>query len=123
VIVFWLWMARGQKVVPTARSSSSAEYVYDFVRNGIARDILGPRVPQVPAVPAALFSFILVNNLVRAVLPLHVPDLLQDRLRLGPGPVSRGCVYNGAGIKKWGSSATSSTLTLPSRRPEVTCGR
>ncbi|HMQ66678.1 MAG TPA: F0F1 ATP synthase subunit A, partial [Arachnia sp.] len=39
VIVLWWLAARSLKVKPT-KSQFLAEYVYEFVRNGIARDIL-----------------------------------------------------------------------------------
>ena len=45
VIVFWVWMSRGLKVVPGKRQVFG-EYCYNFIRNSLARD----------------FSFILINN-------------------------------------------------------------
>ncbi|HNV11140.1 MAG TPA: F0F1 ATP synthase subunit A [Propionibacteriaceae bacterium] len=61
VIGLWLWAARGLKVVPSKRQYF-AEYLYDFVRNGIARDILGHDYRKYLPYLLALFSFILVNN-------------------------------------------------------------
>ena len=40
VIGFWLWMANRQKMVPSKRQFVG-EYLYDMLRNSIARDILG----------------------------------------------------------------------------------
>lgn len=62
VIVLWLWASRGLKIKP-GKGQFFAEYVYEFVRNGIARDILHADYRKYLPWLLALFSFILVNNL------------------------------------------------------------
>lgn len=61
VIILWVWGARGLKVRPTKRQFAM-EYLYEFVRNGIARDILGREYRKYLPYLLALFSFLLVNN-------------------------------------------------------------
>ncbi|GAE71261.1 ATP synthase A chain [Cutibacterium acnes JCM 18916] len=61
VIVFWVWMSRGLKVVPGKRQVFG-EYCYNFIRNSLARDTIGHGFePWLPYL-VALFSFILINN-------------------------------------------------------------
>lgn len=61
VIAFWLWGSRNLKKVPGKRQFAF-EYLYDFIRNSVARDALGHDFrPYLPYL-LALFSFILVNN-------------------------------------------------------------
>lgn len=62
VIVLWLWASRGLKLKP-GKGQFFAEYVYEFVRNGIARDTLHAEYRKYLPWLLALFSFILVNNL------------------------------------------------------------
>lgn len=61
VIGLWLWLAHDLKLVPN-KKQVFAEYAYDFIRNSVGRDLLGPAYrPYVPYL-IGLFSFILVNN-------------------------------------------------------------
>ena len=62
VIAFWLWMANGHKLVP-GKKQFIGEQLYNVVRNGIARDLLGHEYRRFLPYLVALFSFILVNNL------------------------------------------------------------
>ena len=48
IIIFWLVMARKKQMVPS-KGQFIGETAYFFVRNSIARDRPGPRLPQVPA--------------------------------------------------------------------------
>jgi len=61
VIVLWWLAARKLSLVP-GRGQFFWEYVYSFVRNGIARDILGPEYRRYLPYLLGLFSFLLVNN-------------------------------------------------------------
>ncbi|MDR1790401.1 MAG: F0F1 ATP synthase subunit A [Propionibacteriaceae bacterium] len=61
VIIMWLVFARKQTIVPSRRQFAG-EFLYDIVRNGIGRDILGPDFrPYLPYL-LGLISFIIVNN-------------------------------------------------------------
>ncbi|MDO5634279.1 MAG: F0F1 ATP synthase subunit A [Micrococcus sp.] len=70
---FFTWAMRRPKLVP-GKAQWLAESGYSFVRNGIARDILGERDFKV-WVPLlfALFFFVLVNNIFGAIPFLQLP--------------------------------------------------
>ena len=59
VIGFWLWMARGQQVVPS-KKQFLGEQLYNLLRNTIARDILGHDYRKFLPYLVALFSFCLL---------------------------------------------------------------
>jgi len=61
VIVLWVWASRRLKVKPT-KAQFFSEYLYEFIRNGVARDILGHDFRKFLPYLLGLFSFILVNN-------------------------------------------------------------
>ncbi|MCI1747724.1 MAG: F0F1 ATP synthase subunit A [Acidipropionibacterium sp.] len=61
VIGLWLWLSHAMKVVPGKRQVF-AEYCYDFVRNTLVRDIIGPGFRKWLPYLLAVFSFVLVNN-------------------------------------------------------------
>lgn len=61
VIGLWVWAARRLKVVPT-KGQFFSEYLYDFIRNGVARDLLGHDYRKFLPYLLGLFSFVLVNN-------------------------------------------------------------
>jgi F-type H+-transporting ATPase subunit a len=62
IILFFLWAYRDPKLVPT-RSQWLAESVYGFVRDGVAKDIIGHDGLRFAPYLTSLFLFILVNNL------------------------------------------------------------
>lgn len=68
LLVFFLVAYRAPKIVPT-RTQWVAESVYGFVRDGIARELIGSREGlRFAAYLTALFSFILVTN-VFGIIP------------------------------------------------------
>lgn len=115
VIAFWLWMARGQKVVPGKRQTVG-ELIYDFVRNGIARDILGPEFRKYLPLLLTIFSFILVNNLFGQFFFFMFPTFSKIGFAWGLAFVAW-LVYNGAGIKKHGFLGYLKHATIPSGVP------
>jgi F-type H+-transporting ATPase subunit a len=62
VIVFFLVAYRDPKLVPT-KTQWLAESVYGFIRDGVARDMIGERGVRFAPYLSTLFVFILVNNL------------------------------------------------------------
>jgi len=62
VLVVWLWASRRLSVKPSKRQWWF-EYFYDFIRNGVSRDIIGPGYQRWTPLLLALFFLILVNNL------------------------------------------------------------
>ncbi|MBB1495291.1 F0F1 ATP synthase subunit A [Propioniciclava sp. MC1595] len=116
VIGFWLWMARGQSIVP-GKKQAVGEFVYDFVRNGIARDILGPEFRKYLPLLLTLFSFILVNNLFGQFFLFMFPTFSKIGFAWGLALVAW-VVYNGAGIKKHGLFGYLKHATLPAGVPK-----
>lgn len=116
VIVFWLWMAKGQTIVP-GKKQAVGEFVYDFVRNGIARDILGPDFRRYLPFLVALFSFILVNNLFGQFFFFMFPTFSKIGFAWGLALLAW-LLYNGAGIKKHGFVGYLKHATLPAGVPK-----
>jgi F-type H+-transporting ATPase subunit a len=61
IIVLFMLAYRNPKLVPT-KSQWLAESVYGFVRDGVAKDIIGQEGVRFAPYLASLFVFILVNN-------------------------------------------------------------
>ncbi len=115
VLAFWLIMARKNKLVPT-KGQYIGETAYFFVRNGIARDMLGHDFKRYLPLLIALFSFILVNNLF-GVFPL---TLLPTFAHVGWAYGLAGLVwivYNAAGIGRHGPWGYLKRTCLPSGVP------
>jgi F-type H+-transporting ATPase subunit a len=62
ILIFFLLAYRNPKLVPT-RVQWMAESVYGFIRDGVARDVIGSEGIRFAPYLATLFCFILVNNL------------------------------------------------------------
>ena len=116
VIVLWWLAARSLKVKPT-KGQFLAEYVYEFVRNGIARDILGHDFRRYLPFLLALFSFILVNNLFGQFALFMFPTFSKIGFAWGLA-LCAWVLYNGAGIRKWGLLGYLKHATLPAGVPK-----
>lgn len=117
VIGFWLFMAHNQRVVP-GRKQALGEMLYNLVRNGIARDILGPDFRKFLPYLVALFSFILVNNLFGQTFVFMFPTFSKIGYAWGLALLSW-LLYNGVGIKKWGFFGYLKHATLPAGVPKA----
>src|SRR5918998_2163632 len=62
IILFFLFAYRNPKLVPT-KSQWLAESTYGFVRDGVAKDVIGREGLRFAPYLASLFLFIMVNNL------------------------------------------------------------
>ncbi len=116
VIVFWLWMSRNLKVVPT-KKQFLGEQLYGLVRNSIARDILGHDFRRYLPFLLALFSFILVNNLFGQFFLFMFPTFSKIGFAWGLA-ICAWLLYNGAGIRKWGFFGYLKHATLPAGVPK-----
>jgi F-type H+-transporting ATPase subunit a len=67
ILIFFLVAYRNPKLVPT-RTQWIAESVYGFVRDGIAKDMIGARGVAFAPYLTTLFVFVLVNN-IWAIIP------------------------------------------------------
>ncbi len=100
VIVFWLLASRKLQVVP-GRGQFFAEYVYEFIRNGIARETLHHEYRRYIPYLLALFSFILVNNWFGEFFYFMYPTFSNIGYPLALALLSW-LVYVGAGFRKFG---------------------
>lgn len=100
VIILWLLAARRLKVVPS-KGQFLAEQAYDLVRNGIARDLLGPEFRKYLPYLLALFFFILLNNWFGIFAPFMFPSFSNIGYAYAFAIMSW-LIYNGAGIAKHG---------------------
>ena len=120
ILAFWLIMARKQAMVPS-KSQFLGETAYFFIRNTIARDMIGHDYRKYLPLIIALFSFVLVNNLwgVFPLLLLPTPSHVGWAYGLA---LLVWVIYNGVGIA---SSAYSATSRTPRSRPVCPrpCGR
>ena len=97
---FWVASRRGE-LVP-GKLQFAGEQAYTFVRNGIARDIIGSRdfMMFVPYL-VALFFFILVNNFFGLVPLIQFPSFSRASFAYGLAALTW-VLYNGVGIRRHG---------------------
>lgn len=100
VIVLWLVASRKLHLVP-GKGQFLAEYFYNFVRNGIARDILGPEYRRYLPYLLGLFSFLLVNNWFGETFVFMLPTFSNIGYVYALAVMSW-LIYIGAGIHKHG---------------------
>ena len=117
VIGFWLWMAHRQKVVPGKRQFLG-EALYNVLRNGIARDIVGHDYQRFVPYLVALFSFILVNNLFGEFFLFMFPTFSKIGYAWALAILSW-LLYNGVGVAKWGFFGYLKRTTLPPGVPKA----
>lgn len=114
-IVFWVVLARRLKVVPT-KGQFIGESIYDLVRNGIARDTIGPDFVKFLPLLLGLFSFVLINNLF-GIFPLTLlPTFGHVGWAYGLA-IMVWVVYNAVGIRKHGVFGYIKHTTLPGGVP------
>ena len=98
VLVLWLIVARNLKIVPS-KGQFLAEQLYDMVRNGIARDILGQDFRKYLPYLLALFCFLLVNNWF-GIFALFMFPTFSNIGYAWAFAIMSWLIYNGAGIAK-----------------------
>lgn len=115
VIVFWVVMARKNKMVPS-KGQFIGESAYFFVRNSIARDNIGHDFRKFLPWLIALFSFILINNLWGIFPFTMMPTTAHAGWAYGLAAMVW-IVYNGVGIAKHGVGGYLKRATLPAGVP------
>lgn len=100
ILGYWLWASRRLQVVP-GKAQFVAEALYDFVRNNIARDILGHDYKKYLPYLLGLFCFILVNNLFGVFFLFMYPTFSNIGYAYGLAFLTW-CIYVGSGFKKHG---------------------
>lgn len=117
ITVFFVAAARKSALVP-GKLQFAGEAVYGFVRNGIARDVIGHDfLPFVPYL-VTIFSFILVNNVFGIVPLIQFPTMA----RIGfPAVLAilTWLVFNYIGIKRKGLGTYLKTMLFPPGVPKA----
>lgn len=100
LLIFFLAASRNPKVVP-GKLQFAGEGVYGFVRQGIARDVIGPHgLPYAPFL-ASLFAFILANNVMGVIPFAQIAPTAKFAMPLVLAVVSY-VVFIAIGIKRQG---------------------
>ena len=117
VIGLFFYMAfRRAKVVP-GRLQWMAESVYGFIREGVAREVMGPAGLKFAPYLTVLFCFIFMNNLYE-ILPLaQVPVNSRIAFPLMLALVTYG-IYNYMGIKRKGLGGYLKGIAVPPGVPK-----
>jgi F-type H+-transporting ATPase subunit a len=118
VLVFLFFRAASaQQAMVPSRLQFVGEGMYGFVRNTLARDVIGSRdfMRFVPYL-FALFFFILLNNLFATIPFLQFPTLSRAGLTYALAILSW-VVYNAAGIQRHGFGGYLKLQTVPSGVP------
>lgn len=102
VLAVFFWLAARPAALVPGRLQFVGEGVYGFVRNSIAREVIGSRdfrtyVPYL----ATLFSFILLNNLLGIIPFIQFPTMSKFGLPLFLAIISW-LLYNIVGIRRQG---------------------
>ncbi len=116
IAVLWLIASRKNKMVP-GRGQFIGEAFYMFIRNSLARDMIGHDFRRYVPLLIALFSFVLVNNLF-GIFPLFLlPTASHAGWAYGLAIVVW-LVYNGVGIAKHGFFGYVKHTVLPPGVPK-----
>ncbi len=100
ICVLWVVATRKLKVVPT-KGQYLVETMYEYVRNGIGRDIIGPGYRTWVPFLTATFFFILVNNWFGEFFLFMFPAFSNIGYAYGLGIVVM-VIYVAAGFKAHG---------------------
>ena len=113
VLGFFLLASRKQAMVP-GKLQYAGEQAYSFVRNDIARDIIGSRdfLRFVPYL-VSLFFFVLINNLYGIIPLLQFPTFSRSGYAYGLAALTW-LLYNGVGIARHGVGGYIKHQSLPS---------
>jgi F-type H+-transporting ATPase subunit a len=117
ILAFWLIMARKQAMVPS-KGQFLGETAYFFIRNTIARDMIGHDYRKYLPLIIALFSFVLVNNLWGVFPLLLLPTPAHVGWAYGLALLVW-VIYNGVGIRKFGPLGYLKNTTLPAGVPKA----
>nr|WP_237267991.1 F0F1 ATP synthase subunit A [Tessaracoccus aquimaris] len=119
VIILWWIASRNLKVKPS-KGQFAAEYIYEFVRNGIARDILHSDFRRFLPYLLGLFSFLLVNNWFGELFVFMYPTFSNVGYAYGLAILSW-LIYIGAGFQKWGFGGFLKKSLIPRAFPATCC--
>jgi F-type H+-transporting ATPase subunit a len=111
VLLFWLIVSRRLKVVPSKRQYVG-EFLYNMLRNGVARDVIGTNYQKYVPWLVALFTFIVVNNFFGEFFLFMFPTFSKVGFAWALAILSW-VLYNAVGIKKYGFGKYLKKMTMP----------
>jgi F-type H+-transporting ATPase subunit a len=102
ISVFFLMASSRLKIVPN-KFQFTAESIYDFGRNNIAREQIGSKefMPFVPLI-LALFTFVLVNNIFGLIPLIQFPTMSHIGFPLALSLLVVYPIWHGVGFKRHG---------------------
>ena len=117
VLALWLWLTTRHAAVVPGRGQWYTEQVYNFARNGIARDMIGSKefMRFVPFL-FSLFVFILLNNLFGVIPGFQNPTMARIGFPIGLNLIVY-VMYHWVGLRKAGSIGAYLGGLLPSGLP------
>ena len=100
VSVFFILSSRKAALVPS-KLQFAGEGVYGFIRNGMAKDVIGPEFMRFVPYLFTLFTFVLVNNFFAIVPMLQFPTFSRVGFAYALALITY-LVYHSVGVKKQG---------------------
>ncbi|HLZ37153.1 MAG TPA: F0F1 ATP synthase subunit A [Mycobacteriales bacterium] len=117
IATFFLVTARRAALVP-GRLQFTGEGLYNLVRNGIARDVIGQGFERYVPYLVALFTFILVNNLFGIVPFIQFPTMSRIAFPAVLA-VLTWLIFNYVGVRRAGIVGYLKTMMFPPGVPWV----
>lgn len=111
VLVMWICASRKLSVIPS-KSQLLMEYLYNFIRDGVGRDMIGPGFRPYIGFLVGLFTFILFNNWFGEIFIFMFPTFSNIGYVWGMVAVVY-VVYVGAGFKAHGLGYLRKSLIPP----------
>ncbi len=113
IFTFFHLASRRRAMVP-GKLQYAGETAYGFVRNGLARDVIGSRdfMRFVPYL-VALFFFLLINNAFASIPAIQFPTFSRASMAYALAGLSW-VIYNGVGIHKHGLIGYLKLQSVPS---------
>jgi len=117
ILGFWLWVSRNMKVVPS-KKQYGGEYVYNLIRNSIAREVIGENYHKYVPWLLTLFCFIVINNWFGETFVFMFPTFSKVGFAWALAILSW-VLYNFVGIRKHGFLGYLKLMTIPKGAPGV----
>ena len=100
ISVFFILSSRKSAMVPS-RMQFAGESVYGFIRDGLAKDVIGPEFMRFVPYLFSLFTFVLVNNLFGIIPMLQFPTFSRVGFAYALAIITY-LVYHYVGMKRQG---------------------
>lgn len=117
VIVLFVVSSRRALVIPS-KLQFAGEAAYNYVRNDIANDVIGPEFLTYVPLIASLFFFVLINNVFGVVPIAQFPPFSRSAFAYGLA-VLVWVIYNAVGVKRHGFAGYVKHATVPTGVPKA----